>query len=65
MVLAQLQNTWHNCKIHGTTAKQIVKLQINARQQNKCFLTPKLPATPPCHCIADASIHFESPATTQ
>jgi hypothetical protein len=51
MILAQLQNTWHNCKIHGTNAKQIVKLQKNSRQQNKCFLTQKLPAAPPCHCI--------------
>jgi hypothetical protein len=33
MVLAHLLNKMHNCKIHGTTAKQSVQLQKNAQWQ--------------------------------
>jgi hypothetical protein len=61
--MAQLQNTWHNCKKN-------VKLQKQMHNSKYCETwhvssLQKLPAASPCHCIADASIYFESPATTQ
>jgi hypothetical protein len=61
--MALLQNTWHNCKTNCKTAKKCTTAKHGKTWHVSSLL--KLPAGSPCHCIADALIHFESPATTQ
>jgi hypothetical protein len=57
--MAQLQNTWHNCKKKCKTSKK------NHDSETYVSSLQKLPPASPCRCIADALINFESPATTQ